>query len=277
MDERAIRKYARKGRNTIEGWFARVDAEIYRCILLLQGNVGLSGSLAEIGVHHGKSFMMLCFSLEESEKAVCIDLFSQQALNIDRSGCGDRSIFEENLKKFKINTENIKIIESSSADVSASAIVALAGPIRFFSIDGGHSTDIVVNDLSIAEGCIADHGIIALDDFHRPDWPEVSVGFTKWYEKYRTKVVPFLIGFNKLYLCTGQYIGIYKKSIYIDPFLCHFIDKTAMLLGEKVPVLSKFFLPEAGTRWTRDAILRVYAPGMFSVLRSFAGGGGRSK
>jgi hypothetical protein len=35
MDEHAIRKYARKERNRIEGWFARVDAEIIRCILLL--------------------------------------------------------------------------------------------------------------------------------------------------------------------------------------------------------------------------------------------------
>jgi hypothetical protein len=93
-----------------------------------------------------KSFMMFCHSLKEGEQAVCIDLFSQQALNIDRSGCGDRSIFEENLNTFKINKENIKIIGSSSSDVSASAIVALVGPIRFFSIDGGHWTDIVVND-----------------------------------------------------------------------------------------------------------------------------------
>jgi Methyltransferase domain len=270
MDEHAIRKYARKERNTIEGWFARVDAEIYRCILLLQGNGGLSGSVAEIGVHRGKSFIMLCLSLNEGEQAVCIDLFSRQALNIDRSGCGNRSIFEENLNRFKINKENIKIIEGSSSDVSASAIIALAGPIRFFSIDGGHWTDIVVNDLNIAEGCIADHGVIALDDFHRSDWPEVSVGFAKWYENYRVKVVPFLIGFNKLYLSTKQHGGIYKEHIYFDPFLRHFIDTTTMLLGEKVPVLSKFLLPEAGSRLTRDAILQVYAPGTFSVLRALA-------
>ena len=43
-----------------------------------QREMGLAGHIAEIGVHHGRSFILLALLARASEKAVAIDVFEQQ-------------------------------------------------------------------------------------------------------------------------------------------------------------------------------------------------------
>ena len=57
---------------------------------------------------------------------------------------------------------------AASLDVAASEVVDDVGPIRFFSIDGGHWATIMVHDLAMAQESVADYGVVALDDFCRP-------------------------------------------------------------------------------------------------------------
>jgi hypothetical protein len=74
--------YIRTGMYSVAGWFAHIDAEIFRTILIAQGeSLGIHGACAEIGVYHGKSFIALCLGLRTAEKAFCIDIFSDQHLN----------------------------------------------------------------------------------------------------------------------------------------------------------------------------------------------------
>ena len=53
--------------------------------------------------------------------------------------------------------------------------------VQFFSVDGGHWRDIVVNDLGIAGDAVGERGVIALDDFLHKEWPDVSRGFFDWH------------------------------------------------------------------------------------------------
>src|ERR1700761_238614 len=194
--------YLANGRASVEGWLAHIDGEIIRTILVSQaGALDVHGACAEIGVHHGKAFIALCLGLRPEEKAYCVDIFSDQHLNKDCSGSGDRAVFERNLARFGIPAPRYVVRQASSMDVTAEDIVEAVGPVRLFSVDGGHWLDIVRNDLAVAEDTLAEGGVIALDDFHRPEWPEVSAGYFKWFETRKKNVVPFAIGFNKLYLC----------------------------------------------------------------------------
>ncbi len=79
----ALARYIAHESGSVQGWFARVDAEIYRAILLGQSEQNLSGSAIEIGIHHGRSFVALCLALRSDEKAYCIDIFDDQNLNKD--------------------------------------------------------------------------------------------------------------------------------------------------------------------------------------------------
>ena len=54
--------------------------------------------------------------------------------------------------------------------------------------------------------------IIALDDFHRPDWPEVSIGIVSWYNDRRNLIVPFAMGFDKL-LLPGMAVGTRRRLL----------------------------------------------------------------
>jgi hypothetical protein len=115
------REYIRRGRENVEGWFYRLDAEIFGLITDYQNSEGLGGSLVEIGLHHTRSFIALCLSLREGQRAYGIDLFERQAWNVDRSGQGDRTLVERNLR---------------AAGVDLSAVV----------LDGRPSTSVTPND-----------------------------------------------------------------------------------------------------------------------------------
>jgi hypothetical protein len=58
---------------------------------------GTRGSVGEVGVHHGRLFILLYLLAEPDERAFAIDIFDEQHLNEDHSGQGDRKVFEENL------------------------------------------------------------------------------------------------------------------------------------------------------------------------------------
>ncbi len=258
-----LKAYVSTGSKNIAGWFARTDAEIFRAVLMGQANKRLSGSVVEIGVHHGKSFIAMCLGLGDDEKAYCIDVFQDQHLNKDSSGKGDMAKFESNIARFGVDTKKIVIDPRSSEQVKPAHILDAVGPVRFFSVDGGHWLKIVQNDLRLAECALADHGVIALDDFHRPEWPDVSAGYFAWHMSRSKPIVPFAIGFNKLYLCLEQWVGFYNQLLTDDPFLSCFLKKHANFQGAIIPVYQEYILPEMKLPRRTVAYLRVFHPELY--------------
>lgn len=224
-DHTAIDKYSRRGKRGIQGWFQRIDAEICSILLAFQKAHDIVGGCCEIGVHHGKSFIPLCLSLTAHELALCIDIFEDQTGNLDKSGCGDREKLFANLKRFGIDLSRVRVLDESSENVTVDRILNEVGPIRFFSIDGGHWKSIVQNDLALAEGSLVQGGVIALDDVFRTDWPEVTFALASWLERAKTKIVPFACGTNKLYLCPQDFALAYRESLRTE-FLTTFYAKT---------------------------------------------------
>jgi Methyltransferase domain len=260
VSSKELDDYASRGRKSIGGWLARLDAEMMTSVLIAQNDQGLSGSVAEIGVHHGKVFILLCLGLKDDEKAYCIDIFDDQHLNKDNSGRGDRAILEKNLAKFSVRSERVIIDGRSSELVKADDILAQVGPVRLFSIDGGHWLDIVVNDLRVAEAALAPHGVIVLDDFHRHDWPDVSAGYFKWFSERKRPIVPFAIGLNKLYLCQSEFTDFYQKALLKGPVMRYLRARTCEFQGVTVPVYESRLLPEDSFRDRCKAYLRIVHP-----------------
>jgi len=223
-------QYLRRGKKEIEGWLQRIDAEIYGSILGFQKAHDIRGGCCEIGVHHGKSFLPLCVSLKEGERAICIDLFDDQDRNLDISGHGNYDRFIANLSKYSIDLGKICILKASSEDISPGRIKSEVGNVRFFSIDGGHWKKIVTNDLVLAEKSLAEWGVIALDDYCRADWPDVTAGLVSWLDRTTSGIVPFAIGSNKIYLCHRDHHGAYRAALKTD-FLSNFYRKSYCCYG----------------------------------------------
>ena len=74
MDSR-IENYIRRGRFYVDGWLRTEAARIVVALTERQRSLGIGGGVAEIGVHHGKLFILLYLLGQASEKAVAIDLF----------------------------------------------------------------------------------------------------------------------------------------------------------------------------------------------------------
>jgi hypothetical protein len=269
MNASILSAYVSGGSKLPSGWFARVDAEIFRIILERQNENNWAGAVAEIGVHHGRSFIAMCLALQDSEKAYCIDVFEAQHLNKDLSGRGNRVVFQQNLEKYRVDLRRVIVDAKSSQDVRPNDIMAAVGPVRLFSIDGGHWQKIVESDLKLAESCISEHGVIALDDFQRSEWPEVSAGYFGWYIGRRRPVVPFAIGFNKLYICQEQFAEAYKRALAESSFLSNFLNKEVVFQGAQVPVYQPYLLPEQSL-WSRFiTYAKIFSPDLYVKAKDF--------
>ncbi|MEH6604213.1 MAG: class I SAM-dependent methyltransferase [Pseudomonadales bacterium] len=260
-------KYLRYDKKDVKGWLQRVDAEIIGSILDFQSQQSITGSCVEIGIHHGKSFIPLCMALEGEELALCIDIFDDQSKNLDSSGKGDFSSFQANLDKFHIDPILIRVFKGSSEDINHEQILHQVGPVRFFSVDGGHWKSIVQNDLRLAEKTLARDGVIALDDYCRAEWPEVTTGYTLWQEKTESDIIPFAVGSNKLFLCRRDFAATYRAALK-TPFLVHYFSTSyrsedGELDCYRVELVAQ---DEERMKGVFAAILKIFRPGLFVAL-----------
>ena len=193
-----LERYRNDGLSAVEGWFEPESAELMASLLLHQVDAGLAGGVAEIGVHHGRSFLLLANGLAPGESGVALDVFEHQEQNADHSGKGDRGRFEENLARWAPNAP-VRIVARSSLEVSTDSAREVFGRPRMFSVDGGHTAEITRHDLELAEASIADGGIVVLDDMLNGHWLGVLTG-TATYLLDRPRLLPFAISPNKLYL-----------------------------------------------------------------------------
>jgi hypothetical protein len=213
----SLNAYLKHGHHLVKGWLQPGAAHAIVLLSQQQRSANLSGGVAEIGVHHGKLFILLYLLGTSDEPAVAIDLYSQQHLNVDRSGAGNLERFKRNLRRHA-DLSRLVVHEGDSTELSSTYLLELGvGPFRLFSIDGGHTAEITAHDLSTAEGALAEGGIVILDDCFNEAWPGVSDGVHRYFSQPRA-IVPFAIGAGKTFFCqrafAQRYAAVLKK---MDP------------------------------------------------------------
>lgn len=131
-----------------------------------QRSLGVGGTVAEIGVHHGGFFDALAASSHPAEQLLALDIFDAQELNTDGSGRGSLAIFEENVGLLgEAHRGRLETLQGDSAAVDGPRMQrALAAPLRLISVDGGHTRDITCHDMNIAEAHLHEGGIVVVDD-----------------------------------------------------------------------------------------------------------------
>jgi Methyltransferase domain len=206
--------YVRSRMFSVAGYLNSLDARIIACLLSSQKDNIIRGNLCEIGVHHGRLFFILALARQADECALAVDLFEDDKINFP-SGWHrgrDRALLV-NANRLGIPIRASEMLKTSSLAINTADLIRCAGgPIRFFSVDGGHDYQHVVNDLQLAESTLSDGGIIAVDDFFNLNWPEVTFG-TYDFVRRSDKVVPFSVSPEKLYLTTASMVSKYQAAL----------------------------------------------------------------
>jgi hypothetical protein len=198
-----LQEYWSGGFQAIEGW---VNPDLLRSLQLVdefQQERGIRGGALEIGLHHGKFFIPLLLLRQPGEAGVGIDVFEDQAKNVDSSGLGSRAQVEANLRRHVGEAHDVQLMQRDTLSLNTldrSELLRANGPFRLVSIDGGHTRTHCVNDLLFAQDILQNGGVIILDDFITPHWPGVMEGVATLFLQHAPRIAPVAWGLNKLFL-----------------------------------------------------------------------------
>jgi Methyltransferase domain len=208
----------------VPGWLNEGAISAVIALAKWQEENTVLGDVAEIGVHHGKFFILLANLRRRYERAFAIDVFDDQHLNSDKSGRGDLSKFMENLRVYGSEVGLTVLKKDSKMLTRADFYSSRKGNIRLFSIDGAHTAEHTCSDLAIAAELIGADGLIILDDFYNPDWPGVQEGLHRYLMNRARDMAPFAYGNNKLFICKTASHAKYLRFVEneLRPFFLHY-------------------------------------------------------
>lgn len=199
----------------VEGWGLDADlAPIFLTLNAEQERLGVKGNLFEIGVHHGRTAILLALMAEASELCVFLDLFDRQQENIDSSGHGDLQAFRDNLARWAPDVRQPEIIAGNSMDLDFATTPGLKAGVRFAHIDGGHYKEIVLNDLYKTEMVLCPGGLVIIDDFLHSGFLGVNEACNHYLrEAQGQRLSPIATGKNKLMLAERSHAERYREGL----------------------------------------------------------------
>jgi hypothetical protein len=271
-----LARYVRWGHKRVAGWLHPFSARYIAELAQLQRQAGIKGAAAEIGIHCGRLFILLHLA-GSGEMDLAIDVFADQHLNVDQSGRGDLDRFLRNLRRFGGNPAAVQIMQKSSLDIDAAEIRARVGAVVLFSVDGGHTAQCVVNDLRLADASLHDGGVVILDDFFNEVWPEVCLGAMDYFRDSASRLRPFAITPNKLYLCAPARNAFYRSEMQ-KRFPPRTHEKDVRMFGETVSVMGavRFDVATRLRHWVADSSAGPFLRRLLRRERGQAGGADRS-
>jgi hypothetical protein len=195
----------------------------------VQHGEGIYGSVAELGVHHGRFTGALYVTATETEKLIAADLFEEfQSQNVDVSGFGNKQAFLEGLQSYGLSESDLHVLHTGSTEDIPFDWYQRANfePFRLISVDAGHTAGLTFNDLEIAFCNALRGGIVILDDFFHNLWPGVTEGFFQFAAMGPVKsVYPFLRCEGKSFVTNDrQFHQLYYKKLKNDPKLKFFLN-----------------------------------------------------
>lgn len=227
-----LRRYIEREMATVWGNLHPVDAACYAALMTFQSVSGVTGSAAEIGVSQGRSLFLMAKALHSGEQVFGIDLFEHN--EIAQIGDGQLESFKAYARRLGVNIPDNCIHIGPSDAVEPQEILRAVGPVRFFSVDGGHMEHHLKSDSALAAATLADGGIIAFDDFCNPEWPETSLGVLDFLRGNDDGLVPFAITKDKLFVSQSAYAKRYYDALIASDWVAGFRKGSVELLGSKM-------------------------------------------
>ena len=169
----------------VPGYFTYDDCVAFTLALGIQTAAGLHGDIFEIGSYRGRSTAVLAKQLRPGERLFVCDTFENP--DPATGGYPDKPSPSRLMAHLRdavpeLTDDQIEIIEGYSTAIA----FAPGQRFRFIHIDGGHQYDVARSDLDLAVRHLLTGGLIVLDDYHHPWYPDVTVLRTNSWPNGRT-------------------------------------------------------------------------------------------
>lgn len=92
-------------------------------------------------------------------------------------------------------------------------LVSHARTFRWIHIDGEHSGTTVYEDLKMGCQLLGESGILVVDDFFNPVWPQITKAAFDFCSRHSQELALFLCGDNKGYFCRPRHMPLYMNYI----------------------------------------------------------------
>ncbi len=183
----------------LPGWFSQESAAVWDSLLSFQTAAGIKGDFLEIGLWSGKSAVLSTLHAQASEHCIFVDPIIRNDAKIVLNRIAKAILIYKEMPSQKLSCN-----ELLSANVR---------PFRWVHIDGDNSGPAIKNDLDVGTALLGDKGILVLNGFFDPAYPQITATVFQWLRAHTSELQHFLCGFKKGYLCRTQASGCYNEFI----------------------------------------------------------------
>ncbi len=148
--------------------------------------------------YHGKSAAMICLHLRGDEKMVLVDPYRLDSVATTLAS---------------IKAHHVICYPYLSSKAPQADLLALVGRCRWVHIDGEHTGSACWHDLALADQLVDERGVLVVDDFLSPRYPQVSAAVFNYMQHHPFSFRMFLCGFFKAYLARPKNVHVYLKMI----------------------------------------------------------------
>jgi hypothetical protein len=183
----------------LPGWFFQRSSAIWDCLLTHQDEMKIGGNLLEIGVYRGKSALLSAMHARREEICLFVDpVLHEQTETILRDASKAACVF----------------VREPSVSLHCNPMsLSHARSFRWIHIDGEHSGTAVHEDMTIGCQLLGENGVLVLDDFFSPIWPQITKAAFEFSAQHRSELALFLCGDNKGYFCRPRRMSGYMSYI----------------------------------------------------------------
>jgi Methyltransferase domain len=210
----AVDRFLANGYTTVPGFSSRFAATISAYLLRRQSEMGIAGSVAEIGTFEGRYFIAVGLALQPGEHAYGFDLF-------DWEGSDLRAKLLNHAKAHGLATDKFTPVSLHTGKLTAADFAKATGgkPLRFIHVDGDHTPEALTQDLALAHANLHPKGIICVDDMLHPAFPFLVVTVHAYLTRHPEMRLLCVLdrqdiyGAPKFLLCRADAVSLYDSDL----------------------------------------------------------------
>lgn len=183
----------------LPGWFFPRSIAIWDCLLSYQRELSIAGNVLEIGVWRGRSALLAAMHAQAGEQCLFVD----PALHAKT----------EELLQHATPARCEFVGDVSAALHRSPRMTSEARTYRWIHIDGEHSGTAVYDDLTIGLQLLHERGVLVIDDFFNPVWPQITSAALAFCARHAHELAMFLVADNKGYFCRPRQQAMYMRYL----------------------------------------------------------------